>query len=93
MDIEMFQRRTTLSRFWCGPHLVPLNVSGHGESLHSLVLAAGTTKTLLDCLIAAGADSSFWGTTAAVEALPEERLPPSALCVSTPFHQAIPSER
>jgi hypothetical protein len=30
----------------------------------------------------------LWRTTAVVEALPEEPLPPSALCVSTPFHRA-----
>jgi hypothetical protein len=86
---ELDARKSSVSRFWCGPEDLDLDYATNGEALHSVTLAGRTTEAILDTLLEAGADVSFWTGPETKEELPAPPLPPSALCLSTPLHQAI----
>jgi hypothetical protein len=69
-----------------------LDYATNGGALHSVTLAGRTTEAILDTLLEAGADVSFWTGPETKEELPAPPLPPSALCLSTPLHQAIAAD-
>jgi ankyrin repeat protein len=86
---ELDLRKNRIARFWCGPGDLHLDISPNGEALHSVALAGRTTEAILDALLEAGADTSFWTGSEIKSELPASPLPPSALCLSTPLNQAI----
>jgi hypothetical protein len=89
---EVDARKDSLSPFWCGPENIHLDYARNGEALHSVALAGRTSEDILDALLDAGADVSFWMGSETKMELPAPPLPPSALCLSTPLHQAISAD-
>lgn len=86
---ELAKRTTTVSCFWGFPDAVPLDISGNGSLLHSLVMAARSTLEIFDKILRAGADAKAWSESEHSALEDEDLLQPSALCVSTPLHAAI----
>ncbi|CZR59343.1 uncharacterized protein PAC_09235 [Phialocephala subalpina] len=76
-----------MAPFWCEQDFVPADFYPHGEAMPAIVEAArcGSTE-VVDQLIRAGADTSFWKTPQFfVPAVPTE----SSLSVSSPLHAAL----
>lgn len=90
MEVELMARKTMVSRFWADPSTVALDCVLNGDKLHSLVMAGDTTPAIFKLLLDAGADASFWtGTETPSKLPPDNDLTPSALCLSTPLHNAV----
>ncbi|KUJ19746.1 ankyrin [Mollisia scopiformis] len=76
-----------MAPFWCEQDFVPADFYPHGEAIPAIVEAArcGSIE-ILDELLDAGADTSFWMT-------PQFFVPayptPSSLSVSSPIHAAL----
>ncbi|KAK4565286.1 hypothetical protein LTR86_003903 [Recurvomyces mirabilis] len=87
---EFVRRRQFRSRFWADPHSTYLSYSHFGAAMHSVTMAAATTPAILDQLLEAGADCTFWKEGGMATSLPEEDvLSPSQLSTTTPLHTAI----
>ncbi|KAE9374592.1 ankyrin [Stipitochalara longipes BDJ] len=76
-----------MAPFWCEEAFTPTTFYHHGESMPSLVEAARSgTIDMLDMLLEAGADASFWMS-------PQFYVPDppteSSLSVSSPLHAAL----
>ena len=76
-----------MAPFWCEEGFIPKDYYRHGESISSLVEAAGSGSIdVFEMLLNHGADSSFW-------MRPQFYVPhpatESSLCVWSPLHAAI----
>ncbi|KAK3671256.1 hypothetical protein LTR78_008891 [Recurvomyces mirabilis] len=87
---ELARRRQFRSRFWAEPHSTYLSYSHFGAVMHSVTMATRTTPAILDQVLEAGADCTFWKEGRMATSLPEEStLSPPQLSTATPLHTAI----
>lgn len=76
-----------MAPFWCEQDFVPTNFFPHGEAIPAIVEAARSGSTrLVNALIAAGADTTFWKTP---QFFVPARSTESSLSVSSPLHAAL----
>jgi hypothetical protein len=62
-ELEIEQRTYAITPFWRFPETIVLDYFPRGDEIHSLVAAARQPSTeIVDRLLSAGADASFWMT-------------------------------
>lgn len=87
--IEIEERMYVIAPFWRVSTATQLDLFPGGDEMHSLVAAARRLSTqILDRLLRAGADTSFWMSKESTE---PDYPTPSSLAVTTPLHAAIES--
>lgn len=87
---DMGKRSTNVAKFWYDVNAIPLEDVPNGSKLHSLVMAARHADVeIIDMLMDAGADSSFWRWNGPDAPTLTNEITASSRTALTPLHGAV----